>query len=94
MLLKLILFELPDNNYISYESNLVSIYSKDDFDFSIRIKTIFSTYKDVWIFDNLAIITSASQLGNLQSSFSFKFDEENYDLNKIEFPEQIRFRLS
>jgi|GEM_PF-4645525 hypothetical protein len=94
MLLELKLFELSDDNYISYKIDLASIYSKDDFDFSIRIKTIFSTYKDVWIFDNLAIITVASQLGNLQSSFSFEFEEENYDLNKIEFPEQIRFRLS
>jgi hypothetical protein len=94
MLLELKLFELPDDNYISYESNLASIYRKDDFDFSVRIKTILSTYKDVWTFDNLAIITVASQLGNLQSSFSFEFEEENYDLNKIEFPEQIRFKLS
>jgi hypothetical protein len=94
MLLKLKLFELLDSNYISYESNLASIYSKDDFDFSFRIKTIFSTYKDVWIFDNLTEITAASQLGNLQSSFSFKFEEENYHLNKIEFSEQIKFRLS
>jgi hypothetical protein len=93
MLLELKLFEL-DDNYISYESNLASIYSKDNFDFSFRIKAIFSTYKDVWTFDNLAIITVASQLGNLQSLFSFKFEEEGYDLNKIEFPEQIRFKLS
>jgi len=94
MLLELKLFELLDSKYISYESNLASIYSKDSFDFSIRIKTIFSTYKDVWIFDNLATITVASQLGNLQSLFSFKFEEKGYNLNKIEFPEQIRFRLS
>ena len=94
MLLKLNIFRLLDGEYISYESNLASIYSKNNFDFSIRIKTIFSTYKDVWIFDNLAIITVASQLGNLQSLFSFELEEKNYDLNKIEFPEQIRFRLS